>query len=122
MAEEKFVDLIKDIVTKIEVIGNSKKEKLFFSKISFRTNIRIESLSIKYPQLEEFKDIKIVLLNSAILETPVLKNKKGFVEEAHYKKGNGEPKKKIKINFQSKNSQNEIKDGDKNKNEQKRDI
>lgn len=68
MAEEKFVDLIKDIVTKIEVIGNSKKEKLFFSKISFRTNIRIEILSIKYPQLEEFKDIKIILLNSVFLK------------------------------------------------------
>ena len=65
---------------KIGVIGNSNKGKSFLlskiSKISLPsgTSIRTEGLSIKYPQLSEsFKDRRIVLLDSAGLETPVLK-------------------------------------------------
>ena len=67
---------------KIGVIGNSNKGKSFLlSKISkielpSGTSIRTEGLSIKYPDLEGFKDRKIVLLDSAGLETPVLKFKK----------------------------------------------
>ena len=37
------------------------------------TSIKTEGLSIKYPDLEGFKDRKIVLIDSAGLETPVLK-------------------------------------------------
>ena len=60
------------------VIGNSNKGKSFLlSKISniklpSGTSIRTEGLSIKYPELEKFKDRKIALLDSAGLETPVL--------------------------------------------------
>ena len=67
-------------IIKIGVIGNSNKGKSFLlSKISkitlpSGTSIRTEGLSIKYPDLELFKDRKIVLLDSAGLETPVLKN------------------------------------------------
>jgi len=66
---------------KIGVIGNSNKGKSFLlSKISkitlpSGTSIRTEGLSIKYPELNEsFKDRRIVLLDSAGLETPVLKD------------------------------------------------
>ena len=65
---------------KIGVIGNSNKGKSFLlSKISkiklpTGTSIRTEGLSIKYPELEGYTDRKIVLLDSAGLETPVLKD------------------------------------------------
>jgi len=65
-------------VIKVGVIGNSNKGKSFIlskiSKINFPsgTSIRTEGLSVKYPELEEYKDRKIVLLDSAGLETPVL--------------------------------------------------
>ena len=67
-------------VIKIGVIGNSNKGKSFIlskiSKINFPsgTSIRTEGLSVKYPELETHKDRKIVLLDSAGLETPVLNN------------------------------------------------
>jgi len=66
---------------KIGVIGNSNKGKSFIlsriSKISLPsgTSIKTEGLSIKYPDLKKFKNRKIVLLDSAGLETPVLNEK-----------------------------------------------
>ena len=69
----------KDKVIRIGVIGNSNKGKSFLlSKISkiknlpSGTSIRTEGLSVKYPELDTYKDRKIVLLDSAGLETPVL--------------------------------------------------
>ena len=65
----------------IGVIGNSNKGKSFLlSKISkielpSGTNIRTEGLSIKYPELEIYKNRKIILLDSEGLETPLLVNK-----------------------------------------------
>ena len=68
-------------VIKIGIIGNSNKGKSFLlSKISkinlpSGTSIRTSGLSIKYPDdLNLFKERKIVLLDSAGLETPVLKD------------------------------------------------
>ena len=82
---------------KIGVIGNSNKGKSFLlskiSKISLPsgTSIRTEGLSIKYPHLSEsFKDRRIVLLDSAGLETPVLKE-----EEKYKDKDNGENEENI---------------------------
>ena len=66
---------------KIGVIGNSNKGKSFIlSKISKTylpsgSNIRTEGLSIKYPDLKENENKKIILLDSAGLETPVLREK-----------------------------------------------
>ena len=66
-------------ILKIGVIGNANKGKSYLlSKISkidlpSGTSIRTEGLSIKYPELEHFKNRKIALLDSAGLETPVLK-------------------------------------------------
>ena len=78
-AEKNYQELKKDKVIKIGVIGNSNKGKSFLlSKISeiklpSGTSIRTEGLSVKYPEnLEKYKDRKIVLLDSAGLETPVL--------------------------------------------------
>ena len=70
-----------DKIIKIGVIGNSNKGKSFLlskiSKIDLPSgySIKTEGLSIKYPELEEYKDRKIVLLDSAGLETPVLNEK-----------------------------------------------
>ena len=91
-AEEHYEDFKKDKIIKIGVIGNSNKGKSFLlSKISkidlpSGTSIRTEGISIKYPELDLFKDRKIVLLDSAGLETPVLKedenkNKEGEEKE-----------------------------------------
>ena len=66
-------------VLKIGVIGNANKGKSFIlsklSKIELPsgTITRTEGLSKKYPELEEFKDRKIALLDSAELDTPVLR-------------------------------------------------
>jgi len=80
--KENYESLKNQKIIKIGVIGNSNKGKSFLlSKISkinlpSGTSIRTEGLSIKYPDLEKFKDRKIVLLDSAGLETPVLNLKK----------------------------------------------
>ena len=77
--EAKYEEYKTQKIIKIGVIGNSNKGKSFLlSKISkielpSGTSIRTEGLSIKYPDLELFKDRKIVLLDSAGLETPVLR-------------------------------------------------
>ena len=81
--KEKYENFKSDKVIKIGVIGNSNKGKsLILSKISkitlpSGTSIRTEGLSIKYPEIEgEYKNRKIVLLDSAGLETQVLKDEK----------------------------------------------
>ena len=78
-ALEKYEEFKIGNVVKIGVIGNSNKGKSFLlSKISginlpFGTSVRTEGLSIKYPEKEEHKNRSIALLDSAGLETPVLK-------------------------------------------------
>ena len=70
--------MVNQKVIKIGVIGNSNKGKSFIlSKLSkiplpSRTSIKTEGLSIKYPDLSEYKNRRIILLDSAGLETPVL--------------------------------------------------
>ena len=70
---------INDKVLKIGIIGNSNKGKSFIlSKLSkiqlpYGTSIKTEGLSLKYPDLEKYKNRKIALLDSAGLETPVVK-------------------------------------------------
>jgi hypothetical protein len=75
-------------IIKIGVIGNANKGKSFIlSKISkfvlpSGMSVKTEGLSIKYPELKEYKNRQIVLLDSAGLETPVLESKKDvFVEK-----------------------------------------
>ena len=77
--KENYEKFKNEKIIKIGIIGNSNKGKSFLlSKISkiqlpSGTSIRTEGLSIKYPDLIRFKDRKIALLDSAGLETPVLK-------------------------------------------------
>ena len=65
--------------TKIGVIGSENRGKSTilsdFSRIELPTGVSIktEGLSIKYPELKEFINRKIILLDSAGLETPILK-------------------------------------------------
>ena len=77
---ENYKEIKNSKIIKIGVIGNSNKGKSFIlSKISkielpSGTSIRTEGLSIKYPELGNlYKYRKIALLDSAGLETPVLK-------------------------------------------------
>ena len=99
-AKENYNSLKKEKIIKIGVIGNSNKGKSFLlSKISkidlpSGTSIRTEGLSVKYPDLTIYTNRKIVLLDSAGLETPVLKEEddtKAKKEENIDIKTKGEP-------------------------------
>ena len=76
--EENYNKYKDESLLKIGVIGNANKGKShLLSKISKMdlpsgVSIKTEGLSIKYPELSVFKDRKIVLLDSAGFETPVL--------------------------------------------------
>ena len=66
------------IFTKIGVIGSENRGKSTIlsdlSQIDLPTgySIKTEGLSIKFPELKEFENRKIILLDSAGLETPIL--------------------------------------------------
>ena len=89
--EKDYKTKIKEKIVKIGIIGNSNKGKSFIlSKISkiklpSGSSIKTEGLSIKYPDLEGFKDRKIVLIDSAGLETPVLKENNEDLELSNNK-------------------------------------
>ena len=93
--------LISQKALRIGIIGNSNKGKSFIlsklSKFNFPTgtSIKTEGISIKYPDLEKYKDRRIVLLDSAGLETPVLNDDKNNVN--------------VKLDNQGKNLSNEEK-------------
>ena len=103
--EKAFNEFKNQEIIKIGVIGNSNKGKSFLlskiSKISLPsgTSIRTEGLSIKYPELEGFENRKIVLLDSAGLETPVLKDEDYLQKEENIKE---------KINNEKEKEDNEI--------------
>ena len=59
-----------EILTKVNLLFYQKISKV--KDIPSGSSIRTEGLSIKYPELEPYQDRKIVLLDSAGLETPVL--------------------------------------------------
>ena len=71
----------------IGIIGNSNKGKSFLlskiSKINLPngTNIKTEGLSIKYPELEKYKNRKIVLLDSEGFEAPFLLKKDAILDK-----------------------------------------
>ena len=94
----------------IGVLGNNNKGKSFIlsriSKIKLLTgtSIQTEGLSVKYPELKGYKGRQIILLDSAGLETPVLKSD-NIVSENKNKDDKGEePEKNL-----------EEKEGEKNK-------
>ena len=116
-AETNYEQFKKDKVIKIGVIGNSNKGKSFLlSKISkvkdlpSGTSIRTEGLSVKYPELDTYKDRKIVLLDSAGLETPVLNNviiDNNIINEKNKENKITEENNKNKENKNEKNKKNE---------------
>ena len=77
-AQNEYKNFKNSKIIKIGVIGNSNKGKSFIlSKISkiilpSGTSVRTEGLSIKYPELSEYKNRKMALLDSCGLEAPVL--------------------------------------------------
>ena len=77
--ERDYKNFVNEKILKIGVIGNSNKGKSFIlsklSKIELPsgTSIKTEGLSIKYPDCKIYKNRKIVLLDSAGLETPVIR-------------------------------------------------
>jgi len=89
----KYKEYLGDKVVKIGVIGNSNKGKSFIlSKISgfylpFGTSLKTQGLSIKFPELKQYPNKKIALLDSAGLETPVLLEKEE-IENKNEKNGN----------------------------------
>ncbi len=97
---------------KIGVIGNANKGKSFLlSKIANTnlpsgTSIRTEGLSVKYLEFdknkEEYKNRKIVLLDSAGLETPVLKEKSNDDKMEKNELNENEPDKKENDLFKEK--------------------
>ena len=84
-AKENYENFKNEKIIKIGVIGNSNKGKSFIlSKISkidlpSGTSIRTEGLSIKYPELDLYKNRLIALMDSAGLETPVLKEQNNLI-------------------------------------------
>ena len=79
--EKKFNEYKNKKALIIGIIGNSNRGKSFLlSKISkillpTGTSIRTEGLSIKYPELQIYKNRNIILLDSAGVETPLLLEK-----------------------------------------------
>ena len=77
---ESLINLIEDKVEEKDEdkVPNEKKSFLLnkLSKIPLISGngIHTEGLSVKYPELEEYKGRKLILLDSAGLETPVLKS------------------------------------------------
>jgi len=81
IGEKNYKNFKSENILKIGVIGNANKGKSFLlskiSKMNLPSGVSIKTagLSIKYPELKEFKNRKIALLDSAGLETPVLISK-----------------------------------------------
>ena len=76
--EDNYDKFSKKSFIRIGVIGNENKGKTTILKklsdfdLPTGYSIKTEGLSIKYPQLKEYPNLKIVLLDSAGFETPVL--------------------------------------------------
>lgn len=123
--EENYNKYRNEELIKIGVIGNSNKGKSFiFSKISkiklpSGTSIKTMGLSIKYPELEKFKMRKIALLDSAGLETPVLKEEISIREEDDNKENEETKNFNINNNENKDNNKNEDLNKEKIENEKK---
>ena len=105
------------------VLGNNNKGKSFLlsriSEIKLLTGTSIETkgLSIKYPELKGYKGRQIILLDSAGLETPVLKKNMKEVEKIEEKEINEENQEIKEDNPKSneENSKSEVKKKDESK-------
>ena len=81
---EKYKNIEK--IVRIGVIGNENKGKSTILKrisgfdLPTGYSIKTEGLSIKYPELEKYPNLHLVLLDSAGRETPVLNNNKNDLD------------------------------------------
>ena len=112
---EKYNDHKNKGLITVGVIGNNNKGKSFLlSKISkikllTGTSINTEGLSVRYPELKGHKGRHLILLDSAGLETPVLKSDNNEKEKINENSDQNEIK--LKKEKQYDNSHNEnIKD------------
>ena len=95
--EKNYGTFSKQSIIRIGVIGNENKGKTTILKklsdfnLPTGYSIKTEGLSIKYPQLKDHPNLKLALLDSAGLETPVLNFQKDnnieveFIEKARDK-------------------------------------
>ena len=71
-------------IVKIGVIGEANKGKTFLlsklSKMTLPYGTKTEGISIKYPLIESFRSRKIVLLDTAPIDSPILSPKENFDE------------------------------------------
>ena len=71
-------------IVKIGVIGEANKGKTFLlsklSKMTLPYGTKTEGISIKYPLIESFRSRKIVLLDTAPIDSPILSPKENFEE------------------------------------------
>ena len=71
-------------IVKIGVIGEANKSKTFLlsklSRIALPYGTKTEGISIKYPLIESFRSRKIVLLDTAPIDSPILLPKENFDE------------------------------------------
>ena len=106
--EKNYKEFKNKNILKIGVIGNANKGKSHLlsklSKINLPSGmtIKTEGLSIKYPEIQLKNKRKIVLLDSAGLETPVL-----ISDEKKEKEKNGAKEEKGKIGEKDKNKEKE---------------
>ena len=120
--ETNYEQFNKNEVIVVGVIGNSNKGKSFIlSKISkvkdipSGSSIRTEGLSIKYPDLETYQDRKIVLLDSAGLETPVLNEELELQQQKKEEEINNKEKTEEKANKKEEKPKEEKKPKEKEK-------
>ena len=112
----------KDLII-LGVLGNNNKGKSFLlSKISkikllSGTSIHTEGLSVKYPELKGHKQRNLILLDSAGLETPVLRKNNNSVNNINNKGNNNDidPKEKDKENDKEKEQNKEFKESARDK-------
>ena len=101
----------------IGVVGNSNKGKSFLlSQISKQpllsgASIQTKGLSVKYPELKEYENRQIILLDSAGFETPVLRN--------NNEENNIDKKDEIKEQKNEINNEKDEKQNNSEKNEEK---
>jgi hypothetical protein len=107
------------LLLRIGAIGNSKKGKSFLlnkiSHIDLMIGVSIQSsgLNIKYPETEEHS--QIIILDSAGLEKPLLKENKNMIENENDEDNENKVDQKNDINLNEENLKKEFQDMSKDK-------
>ena len=105
-----------EILTKVNLLFYQKISKV--KDIPSGSSIRTEGLSIKYPDLETYQDRKIVLLDSAGLETPVLNEELELQQQKKEEEINNKEKTEEKANKKEEKPKEEKKPKEKEEEEE----